>query len=87
MTAIAPDGSLVTSIAIAELSAAPRDASVTITCDEHQTVGLYSPDHQEPPFTFLALLSPSGFLELVIVGDSAKIMLGIRVGESVTVQW
>jgi S-adenosylmethionine hydrolase len=80
-------GNLVTDIPVERLRTVPRDPSVTVTCDEHQTVGLYLPDHKEPEMTLLALLSDSGFLELVIVGDSAKIMLGVRPGEPITVQW
>jgi S-adenosylmethionine hydrolase len=37
--------------------------------------------------TLLALVGGSGKLELEIVGDSAKIMLGVRVGEKVVVKW
>jgi S-adenosylmethionine hydrolase len=81
------DGNLVTDIPVERLRTAPRDPSVVVTCDEHHTVGLFGLDHQEPPMTLLALLGNSGFLELVIVGDSAKIMLGVRVGQPVTVQW
>ena len=80
-------GNLVTDITVERLRAVPHDPSVTVTCDEHQTVGLFKPDHKEPDMTLLALLSDSGFLELVIVGDSAKIMLGVRAGQPVTVQW
>ena len=32
-------------------------------------------------------IGESGKLELAIVGDSAKIMLGVRVGETVVVKW
>jgi S-adenosyl-L-methionine hydrolase (adenosine-forming) len=80
-------GNLVTDIPTERLRSAPRDPSVTVTCDEHQTVGLFEPGHNEPEMTLLALLAPSGFLEVVIVGDSAKMMLGVRVGQPVTVQW
>jgi len=69
------------------LGEAPRDSSVTIRCDEHETVGLFTTGHSEPEMSFLALLGDKGFLELTIVGDSAKIMLGVRVGERVSVQW
>jgi S-adenosylmethionine hydrolase len=87
ITAYGPEGNLVTDIPHAQLTAAPRDTSVTIRCDEHETVGLFSPSHGEPEMSLLALLAPSGFLELTIVGDSAKIMLGVRVGEKVVVAW
>jgi S-adenosylmethionine hydrolase len=80
-------GNLVTDIPVDRLRTAPRDPSVTVTCDEHQTVGLFTPDHKEPEMTLLALLADSGNLELVIVGDSAKIMLGVKIGQAVTVQW
>ena len=78
---------LVTDIPCAALANAPRDGSVTIRCDEHETVGLFTSSHNEPEMSFLALLAESGFLELTIVGDSAKMMLGIRPGERVSVQW
>lgn len=87
VTSISPEGNLVTDIACEALRDAPRDERVTITCDEHMTVGLFGSDHQEPPMTFLGLLSASGFLELCMVGDSACIMLGVRPGEKVLVKW
>jgi S-adenosylmethionine hydrolase len=80
-------GSLITDIPHDRLSGVPRDSSVTVTCDEHETVGIFSADHKEPDFTLLAVLGPSGFLELHIVGDSAKIMLGVRLGERIVVKW
>jgi S-adenosylmethionine hydrolase len=48
---------------------------------------LFSPDHKEPAFTFLALLNADGQLELTIVGDSARDMLGLRPGMEVVVKW
>ena len=54
---------------------------------KHETVGLFSAGHGEPEMSFLALLGDGGFLELTIVGDSAKMMLGIHPGERVSVQW
>lgn len=87
VVSITESGNLVTDIPCAALAEAPRDGSVTICCDEHQTVGLFTSGHNEPEMSFLALLGDGGFLELTIVGDSAKIMLGIRPGERVSVQW
>jgi S-adenosylmethionine hydrolase len=87
VTSVTPAGDLVTDIRVDQLADAPRDERLTVTCDEHTTVGLYGPDHQEPPMTLLALMGAGGFLELVIVGDSAKIMLGIRPGQPVVVSW
>ena len=37
--------------------------------------------------TFLAILDDSGPLQLEIVGENASLMLGIRVGQQVTVEW
>ena len=37
--------------------------------------------------TLLAVVGSNGQLELEIVGDSAKLMLGVRVGEKVVVKW
>ena len=87
VVSISEGGNLVTDIPCAALAEAPRDSAVTIRCDEHETVGLFTAGHSEPEMSFLALLGDSGFLELTIVGDSAKIMLGVRVGERVSVQW
>lgn len=80
-------GNLVTDISADRLRTVPRDTSLSVTCDEHQTVGLFAPDHQEPEMTLLAQVTDGGCLELVIVGDSAKIMLGVKIGQPVTVQW
>ncbi len=84
---ISEAGNLVTDITADRLEDAPKNDSVTIHCDEHETQGIFSPDHSEPESTFLALIGASGNLELEIVGDSASLMLGIRVGEPVVVKW
>ena len=87
VVSVSEGGNLVTDIPCAALAEAPRDSAVSIRCDEHETVGLFTAGHSEPEMSFLAMLGDSGFLELTIVGDSAKIMLGVRVGERVSVQW
>ncbi|MCI0360846.1 MAG: hypothetical protein L0211_20395 [Planctomycetaceae bacterium] len=79
-------GNLVSDIPHDRLREVPRD-SATTTCDEHQTIGIFSADHPEEPFTLMAILGNSGCLELTIVGDSAKAMLGIRMGEKIVVKW
>lgn len=84
---ITPVGNLVTSITADQLSSAPRDERVQVQCDEHETFGIFPADHQQPAFTFLAVLSETGPLELVIVGESARDMLGIRAGAKVLVKW
>ena len=80
-------GNLVTNLTADQLRAAPRGEQTIIRCDEHETRGLFSPDHQEPAMTFLALLNAQGQLELTIVGDSAQDMLGLRSGMEVVVEW
>ena len=84
---ISPEGNLVTDISAAALQLAPRDERAVVRCDEHETNGIYTPEHQQPPFTLLAMLNETGQLQLVVVGDSAKIMLGVKVGTPVEVEW
>lgn len=87
VVAIEPSGNLRTDIAVDRLRGAPTDDRVKVCCDEHETTGLFPLEHGQPPMTLLALIGASGFLELCIVGDSAAIMLGVRVGEGVVVEW
>ena len=87
VVSISESGNLVTNITAAQLRDVPRGDTVTVACDEHETLGIYGLDHAQPPMTLLALVGGSGNLELEIVGDSAKIMLGVRVGEKVSVKW
>lgn len=87
VVSISAEGNLITDITADQLENAPRDETVLIRCDEHETQGIFTRDHQEPESTFLAVLGPGGTLELEIVGVSASLMLGIRVGERVIVQW
>ncbi len=87
VASISDSGNLVTDITAAQLRDVPRNDSVSVRCDEHETVGIFALDHKEPAMTLLALVGQSGNLELEIVGDSAKIMLGVRVGEKVVVKW
>ncbi len=81
------EGNLVTDIPSERLEGVPRDERVCIQCGGHETNGIFVFDHSEPDSTLLALIGTSGGLELCIVGASAKIMLGVVVGESVTVRW
>jgi S-adenosylmethionine hydrolase len=87
IVSVTESGNLVTDIAATQLQAAPRGEQTVIRCDEHETRGLFSPDHKEPAFTFLALINADGHLELTIVGDSARDMLGLRPGIEVVVEW
>jgi len=87
VAAFGPTGNLITDIANERLKLAPSGDSVRIACDEHETVGVFASDHEEEPSTLMAILGTGGFLELTIVGDSAKAMLGVPLGEKVTVKW
>jgi S-adenosylmethionine hydrolase len=87
IVSVTPAGNLITDLTADQLRAAPRGEQTAIRCDEHETRGLFSPDHKEPDFTFLALLNAAGQLELTIVGDSARDMLGLRPGMEVVVEW
>ena len=87
VVAVADSGNLVTDISADQLADVPRDESVTIKCDGHATSGIFPADHDQPPFTFLAMLSEAGLLELCMVGESASKFLGIKPGSSITVAW
>ena len=80
-------GNLITNISRQMLADCPGDTSVTIRCDEHETVGIFTTYADQPPMTLLALIGSSDQLELAIVDDSAKIMLGVGVGAPVAVAW
>jgi S-adenosylmethionine hydrolase len=87
IAAYGPSGNLVTDITHDRLKSVPSGDGVKISCDEHETIGIYSADHQEEACTLMAILGDSGCLELTIVGDSAKAMLGVSLGEKVVVKW
>ncbi len=80
-------GNLVTDITEEMLGDAPRDEQVTVECDEHQTLGIFATYADQPEMTLIAVIGSSDRLELAIVGDSAKTMLGVEVGTPVSVRW
>lgn len=87
VVSITATGNLVTDLTADQLREAPRDERTQIRCDEHFTQGLFPPNHGEPEMTFLAVLDESGPLYLEIVGENASLMLGIRVGGQIVVEW
>ena len=87
VVAYGPAGNLVTDIPNDRLAGVPQGTNVSVTCDEHETVGIFPANHQEEPCTLMAILGEGGCLELTIVGDSAKIMLGVPLREKVVVKW
>jgi len=80
-------GNLITNIPGDALTNVPRGEEVSIVCDEHETHGIFTTYADQPAMTLIALVGSSGNLELAIVGDSAAIMLGVRVGTPCTVAW
>ena len=87
VVSVSETGNLVTDISSDRLELTPRDERVTVRCDDHETNGIFDANHDQPAATLLAILGSSGCLELEVVGDSAKIMLGIGPGERVEVVW
>ena len=80
-------GRLVSDISVDQVADAPRDESTIVSFGDHETVGLHPADHDQPPATMVASLGKSGFVEIEIVGISLSEMLGIQVGEPVTIKW
>lgn len=80
-------GNLITNITRAMLADVPTDESVTVHCDEHETLGIFATYAEQPPMTLVAVIGSNDSLEIAIVGDSAKIMLGVDVGAPVEVRW
>jgi S-adenosyl-L-methionine hydrolase (adenosine-forming) len=80
-------GNLISNITVDQLAEVPRGEETLVECDEHQTQGIFTTYSDQPEMTLVALVGSGGKLELAIVGDSAKIMLGIKVGTPITVKW
>lgn len=80
-------GNLITNINSKTLEGVPRDPTVTIECDGHQTIGIFDTYADQPPMTLIALIGSGGLLELSIVNDSASAMLGVKPGAAVVVRW
>jgi len=87
ITSIDSFGNLISDITDEMLADTPIDEGVVITCDEHETQGIFKTYGDQPEMTLMALVGSSGNLELAIVGDSAKIMLGVTVGTPIVVKW
>jgi S-adenosylmethionine hydrolase len=80
-------GNLITNITSEQPADAPSGDQVRIACGEHETFGIFRTYGDQPEMTLIALVGSSGKLELAIVGDSAAIMLGEKVGAPVVVTW
>lgn len=80
-------GNLITDISCDRLTTAPTDASLRVTVDEHETFGLYPPEHSQPEMTLIAIANGKESLKISLVGDSASAMLDVRVGAPVEIRW
>jgi S-adenosylmethionine hydrolase len=80
-------GNLVTNITREMLAGVPMDETVTITCDEHVTQGIFKTYSEQPAMTLIALVGSGDRLELAIVDENASMMLGVTVGAPVTIAW
>ena len=87
VTTIDSFGNLVTDITREMLAGVPTDETVGVFCDEHETRCIFNAYADQPPMTLIALIGSNDCLELAIVDDSAKIMLGVKVGTPVQVKW
>ena len=80
-------GNLVTNITREMLADVPRDEDVTVRCDGHETHCIFETYADQPPMTLIALIGSNDQLELAIVNESAKMMLGVVVGTPVEICW
>ena len=80
-------GNLITNITRAMLEGVPSGDSVVISCDEHETMGIFATFSDQPPMTLMAHVGSTGRLELAIVDENASAMLGVKVGAPVCVTW
>jgi S-adenosylmethionine hydrolase len=80
-------GNLITNITSDMLHGVPTSELLTITCDEHETHGIYATYSDQPSMTLIAHVGSTGRLELAIVDENASVMLGVKVGAPVCVTW
>ncbi len=80
-------GNLITNITRAMLDGLPGGDSVIITCEEHETQGIFATFSDQPPMTLMAHVGSTGRLELAIVDENASAMLGVKAGAPVRVSW
>jgi S-adenosylmethionine hydrolase len=80
-------GNLITNITRDMLKGVPASDNVLVSCEEHETQGIFATYSDQPPMTFMAHVGSTGRLELAIVDENASAMLGVRVGAPVRVSW
>ncbi len=85
---ITSEGDLITDLNAEQLNGVARGSETKVVVDqEHETFGIFEPNHQQPPMTLVAILAPGDSMRLHLVEDSASMMLGVRVGAPVEVNW
>jgi S-adenosylmethionine hydrolase len=80
-------GNLITNITRAMLDGVPSSDLLIISCEDHETQGIFSTFSDQPPMTLIAHVGSTGRLELAIVDENASAMLGVKVGAPVRVTW
>jgi S-adenosylmethionine hydrolase len=85
---VSEDGDLITDIHEERWTGVKRSSETKIIVDEeHETFGLFEPDHNQPPMTLIAITDSGKPLRLHLVADSASMMLGVRKGAKVEIVW
>jgi len=85
---VSTNGDLVTDIGPGAWKDIPRSTETRVSVDgEHETVGIFGSDHQQPSMTLIAIADGDEPLRLHLVDDSATMMLGVRAGAAVEIRW
>jgi S-adenosylmethionine hydrolase len=85
---VSSNGDLVTDIVPKAWKDIPRSTETRVLVDqEHETVGIFGNDHQQPAMTLIAIADGELPLRLHLVDDSAAMMLGVRTGAAVEIRW
>jgi S-adenosylmethionine hydrolase len=85
---VSSNGDLVTDIVPTAWKDIPRSTDTRVLVDqEHETVGIFGNDHQQPAMTLIAIADGEQPLRLHLVDDSAAMMLGVRAGAAVEIRW
>jgi S-adenosylmethionine hydrolase len=80
-------GNLITNITREMLDGLPSRDAVIVTCQDHETQGIFATFNDQPPMTLMAHVGSTGRLELAVVDENASAMLGVKVGATVRVTW
>lgn len=85
---VTSNGDLITNISPTQWKTIPRSTDTRVLIDgEHETIGLFDANHQQPSMTLIAIAENESPLRLHLVDDSAAMMLGVRSGAAVDIRW